>query len=113
MVATAGSGRRTLLPPMSDPSSSRGPLAGLPVAYFSRVLAGPCATMLLADRGQGSNLGGSGLESWVGASGAEAGGCGELGVPVENDCVVLVADHHFRAGLGTGLGERFFHADPG
>ncbi len=36
---------------MTDPASSRGPLAGLLIADFSRVLAGPYATMLLADLG--------------------------------------------------------------
>src|SRR3954469_5436769 len=33
------------------PTSGRGPLAGLLVADFSRILAGPYATMLLADLG--------------------------------------------------------------
>ena len=36
---------------MSTPTSGTGPLAGLLVADFSRVLAGPYATMLLADMG--------------------------------------------------------------
>src|SRR5262252_9433594 len=34
-----------------DRSENRGPLAGLLVADFSRILAGPYATMLLADMG--------------------------------------------------------------
>ncbi len=34
-----------------QPSSSRGPLAGLLIADFSRILAGPYATMLLGDMG--------------------------------------------------------------
>src|SRR4051795_6237173 len=34
-----------------QPGSGRGPLAGLLVADFSRILAGPYATMLLADLG--------------------------------------------------------------
>ena len=33
------------------PGSGQGPLAGLLVADFSRVLAGPFATMMLADLG--------------------------------------------------------------
>ncbi|MBM9508681.1 CaiB/BaiF CoA transferase family protein [Actinacidiphila acididurans] len=36
---------------MDDPAASRGPLSGLLVADFSRVLAGPYATMLLSDMG--------------------------------------------------------------
>jgi crotonobetainyl-CoA:carnitine CoA-transferase CaiB-like acyl-CoA transferase len=36
---------------LSDTSAVRGPLAGLLVADFSRILAGPYATMLLADLG--------------------------------------------------------------
>ena len=39
------------MPAMPDPPSPTGPLAGLLVADFSRVLAGPYATMLLADLG--------------------------------------------------------------
>ena len=34
-----------------------GPLAGLLVADFSRILAGPYATMLLADLGRGGGQG--------------------------------------------------------
>ncbi len=39
--------------PAATPASTRpsGPLAGLLVADFSRILAGPYATMLLADMG--------------------------------------------------------------
>ena len=36
---------------MTDPAPRSGPLAGLLVADFSRILAGPYATMLLADLG--------------------------------------------------------------
>jgi crotonobetainyl-CoA:carnitine CoA-transferase CaiB-like acyl-CoA transferase len=36
---------------MTDPTPGTGPLAGLLVADFSRILAGPYATMLLADLG--------------------------------------------------------------
>ncbi|HUJ07267.1 MAG TPA: CoA transferase [Streptosporangiaceae bacterium] len=36
---------------MSQPAASKGPLSGLLVADFSRVLAGPYATMLLGDLG--------------------------------------------------------------
>jgi crotonobetainyl-CoA:carnitine CoA-transferase CaiB-like acyl-CoA transferase len=36
---------------MTDPAPGSGPLAGLLVADFSRILAGPYATMLLADLG--------------------------------------------------------------
>src|SRR5690242_18855791 len=36
---------------MTDPTPGSGPLAGLLVADFSRILAGPYATMLLADLG--------------------------------------------------------------
>jgi len=38
-------------PPVSGAEPGRGPLAGLLVADFSRILAGPYATMLLADMG--------------------------------------------------------------
>src|SRR5688572_31793311 len=38
-------------PPEATPPAHRGPLAGLLVADFSRILAGPYATMLLADLG--------------------------------------------------------------
>src|ERR1035438_4129244 len=37
--------------PPNQPGPDRGPLAGLLVADFSRILAGPYATMLLADLG--------------------------------------------------------------
>ena len=37
--------------PDSTPAPARGPLDGLLVADFSRILAGPYATMLLADLG--------------------------------------------------------------
>src|SRR4051812_44327068 len=36
---------------MNEATPSRGPLAGLLVADFSRILAGPYSTMLLADLG--------------------------------------------------------------
>ena len=39
------------MPAMPDLPSHTGPLAGLLVADFSRILAGPYATMLLADLG--------------------------------------------------------------
>ena len=38
-------------PPATSPPAPRGPLAGLLVADFSRILAGPYATMLLGDLG--------------------------------------------------------------
>lgn len=42
---------RTLAPMLDDDPRTTGPLAGVVVADFSRILAGPYATMLLADLG--------------------------------------------------------------
>jgi crotonobetainyl-CoA:carnitine CoA-transferase CaiB-like acyl-CoA transferase len=47
----SGDGEEPFVPAMPDTPSRTGPLAGLLVADFSRVLAGPYATMLLADLG--------------------------------------------------------------
>src|SRR3954447_4595439 len=51
-----------------QPGSGRGPLAGLLVADFSRILAGPYATMLLADLGaevvKVESPGGDDTRSW-------------------------------------------------
>src|SRR3954454_1558944 len=52
-----------------QPGSGRGPLAGLLVADFSRILAGPYATMLLADLGaevvKVEGPGGDDTRTWV------------------------------------------------
>jgi crotonobetainyl-CoA:carnitine CoA-transferase CaiB-like acyl-CoA transferase len=46
-----GAGAAELGPDGPAPEAPRGPLSGLLVADFSRILAGPYASMLLADRG--------------------------------------------------------------
>ena len=64
-------------PTSTPPPSATGPLAGIVVADFSRVLAGPYATMLLADLGaeviKVEGPGGDDTRSWVPPSRGDVG----------------------------------------
>jgi crotonobetainyl-CoA:carnitine CoA-transferase CaiB-like acyl-CoA transferase len=51
LIALDSGGHQGLQPVTADETRTSGPLSGLLVADFSRVLAGPLATMLLADMG--------------------------------------------------------------
>ena len=65
------------MPTPPEPPAARGPLAGIVVADFSRILAGPYATMLLADLGADvvkvEGPGGDDTRGWVPPSRGDVG----------------------------------------